>query len=102
MTVSDKMLVIGTSAGVVVALPLPFTAGKIPSIHALSRGHVDTVSTLLVVPHGHRHILISGGHGLEELLKAKSSDNISETEGCLLFWYLSNHGNKIKSHPLKL
>jgi hypothetical protein len=99
LALTEDMLVIGTSTGVVIAMPLPLASGKVPSLHALSRGHVDGVSTLAVTSWGHkRQVLLSSGHGLEELLKARSSDNISETEGCLLCWFLSRN-SKIKAPP---
>ena len=68
-----------------------------PKLHPLTRGHVDRVSTLLSLPpthsHSHCQIFISGGHGLEDINKARACDNVSETEGCLLFWYLLSTSN---------
>ena len=55
------------------------------------------MSTLLSLPpthsHSHCQVFISGGHGLEDINKARACDNVSETEGCLLFWYLLSTSN---------
>ena len=95
---THTQLLIGTSAGVLITLPLPLMGGvTTPKLHPLTRGHVDRVSTLLSLPpthsHSHCQIFISGGHGLEDINKARACDNVSETEGCLLFWYLLSTSN---------
>ena len=95
---THTQLLIGTSAGVLITLPLPLMGGATtPKLHPLTRGHVDRVSTLLSLPpthsHSHCQIFISGGHGLEDINKARACDNVSETEGCLLFWYLLSTSN---------
>lgn len=83
------------------SLPPPSSSKPHP-LHPLTRGHVDSVSTLFSVKLGHRRVFISGGHGLEELSKARASENVSETEGCLLFWYLSSKDmpTKVWSHEI--
>ena len=93
MTTAGNMILIGTSAGVLISLPLSFSPDKTTPLHVLSRGHVDRVSTLFVLPQGHRQVVITGGHGLEEISNARASDSVPETEGCLLFWYLSKQKN---------
>ena len=80
----DRQLLLGTSAGVVVRLPL--TTSLAPS--ALGEGHVDAVNMLLAIPRKDGVVLLSAGHGMEELAQGQASDSISETEGCLLFWHL--------------
>ena len=80
----DRQLLLGTSAGVIIRLPL--TATLTPSV--LGEGHVDAVNTLLAIPRKDGVMLLSAGHGMEELAQGQASDSISETEGCLLFWHL--------------
>ena len=80
----DRQLLLGTSAGVIIRLPL--TATLTPSV--LGEGHVDAVKTLLAILRKDGVMLLSAGHGMEEIAQGQASDSISETEGCLLFWHL--------------
>ena len=86
-----------TSTGVLITLSLVGGANT-HQLHPLIRGHVDRVSTLISVPPTHTNsnnqVFISGGHGLEDINKARACDDVSETEGCLLFWYLTSTKNQ--------
>ena len=82
----ESVLLIGTSAGVLICLSLPIIPGQSPSLMTLPKGHIDGINTLIASPLDHYHMIVTGGHGLEELLHAKLSDDVSEMEGCLTFW----------------
>lgn len=82
----ESVLMIGTSAGVLICLSLPIIPGQSPSLMTLPKGHIDGINTLIASPLDHYHMIVTGGHGLEELLHAKLSDDVSEMEGCLTFW----------------
>lgn len=92
---TPKVVVMGTSAGVIMALPTTHSSSPVPVPQTFSRGHVDSVQTLLHISLDKRDIVLSGGHGLEELSRAQVCDSVSETEGCLLFWSISKY---LKSH----
>lgn len=94
MSCTDHALVIGTSTGVVVYLSLPLIPGHTPSPQPLVTGHVDRVSFVrtMSAPNGSQdsnyQLLITGGHGLEDLMKGRLYNNVSETEGCISLWGL--------------
>ena len=61
---------------------------------------LTTVNTLLSLPpthsHSHCQVFISGGHGLEDINKARACDNVSETEGVFsfgIYYQLVIHNN---------
>lgn len=82
MSSTDQQLLLGTSMGVVISLPLGTSLSPV----VLGEGHVDAVNTLLAIPRKDGAVLLSAGHGMEELAQSQASDSVSETEGCLLFW----------------
>ena len=65
MAHTSQLLLLGTSVGLVVAIPLSLAAGLPPFPQVLPGGHAGFVHTLLAVPLGGETLLISGGKGAE-------------------------------------
>ena len=86
MTSTNQLLLLGTSVGLLVAIPLPLATGFPPGSQVLLRGHTGSVYTLLAVHLGDKTLLISGGKGVEEMTSAQTTplDNC-----CLLIWKFS-------------
>lgn len=94
LQLSPSNLLVGTSAGVVLAVPLPYIEPSLephplslpPTPTPLHQGHVDTVHFLSTVQRGDETLLVTGGNGCEDFHKAKSLPDIPETASCLLVW----------------
>jgi len=94
LQLAPSHLVVGTSAGIVLALPLPFvepsleayTLVDLPVPTPLYQGHVDTVHFLSVAKEGEETLVVTGGNGCEDFFKAGMSPEIPETASCALVW----------------
>lgn len=85
LLLSDHHLLIGTSTGITLTLPLPVTSPKAQLSH-LPHGHIDSVSFLCQL-HCHNSILIlSGGTGYENLTTSSTAYKITDSASCLLLW----------------
>lgn len=90
---SPTHLVVGTSAGVLLTIPLPYVEPSLephPLLHPpipspLYHGHVNTVHSLLVLQKEGMSLVITGGTG-HVSGKIKSFQDIPDTSSCLLLW----------------
>ncbi len=94
LQLSPSHLMVGTSAGIVLAIPLPYIE---PSLEAyclvdnpvpipLNQGHVDSVHFLTVVSRDDETLVITGGNGYEDFFKSGIAPEIPETATCMLVW----------------
>ena len=89
-------LVVGTSAGIVLTVPLPYIEPSLepsclldpPVPTPLYQGHVDSVHFLAVAQREGETLVITGGNGCEDFFKAGMSLEIPETASCMLVWYV--------------
>lgn len=85
-------LIAGTSAGAIVALPLP-PMEEVPHslLHPpvpapLPWGHVDPVHFLTSIKRDGKTVVVTGGNGCEDYVNMKMSQAVPETSSCLLLW----------------
>lgn len=91
-------LLVGTSAGAVLALPLFQIPEPCPLLHPpcpapLSLGHVDPVHFLTSIQREGTTLILSGGNGYEDFASTETSGDIPETASCLLVWELWEWAN---------
>lgn len=85
-------LLIGTSAGAVLALPhVPASPEPYPLLYPpqpvpLSLGHVDPVHFLSSIQREGETLVLSGGNGYEDFVSTTTLEEIPETASCLLIW----------------
>lgn len=85
-------LLIGTSAGAVLALPqVPASPEPYPLLYPprpvpLSLGHVDPVHFLSSIQREGETLVLSGGNGYENFVSTTTLGEIPETASCLLIW----------------
>ena len=88
----EHLLMVGTSTGVVVGLPVP-PLGPDPQplpyltqVLPLLRGHVGRVQVMTSLKREGVPILVSGGCGCEDLMHTSATKDFPETASCLLLW----------------
>ena len=82
MTTANNMLILGTSIGLLVAVPFPSDA-RSPHPLVLLSGHAGSVQTLLSLQTESGSLLISGGKGMVRGEGHRSSDSC-----CVVVWSL--------------
>ena len=80
MAAINKMLVLGTSIGLLVAVPLP-SAALSPLPLVLPCSHAGSVQTLLFLQTESGSLLISGGKGM-----VRGGDHRSSDSCCVVMW----------------
>ena len=80
MTAINKMLILGTSIGLLIAVPLP-SAALSPLPVVLSCSHAGSVQTLLSLQTESGSLLISGGKGMVRGREHRSNDSC-----CVVVW----------------
>ena len=97
---SPTHLLVGTSAGVVLTVTLPFiepslephTLSHPPTPTPLHHGHVDSVHFSLVLQKEGEPLAITGGSGHHNFNQSISQD----TDSCLLLWRWQSAGSECK------
>lgn len=98
---SPHHLLIGTSSGVILTLPLssphfhlplspPPDLHPLPSppLSHLPQGHADSTAFLCQLWRHDSSLILSGGTGHEDFTSSTTSHHIAETASCLLLWRL--------------
>ena len=92
LLLSHHHLLIGTSTGVVLTLPLHSSQGTSPipppPLSHLPQGHVDSTSFLCQLQSRNSSLVLSGGTGYENFATSHTNQNIPEAASCLLIWRL--------------
>lgn len=83
---------VGTSAGVVVGLPIPVFGPEpqplpyLTQVLPLLQGHVGGVQVMTTLKREGVPFLVSGGSGCEDFMHTSVVKDFPETASCLLLW----------------
>eukprot|EP00731_Ephydatia_muelleri_P030816 Em0022g330a len=88
----EHLLMVGTSAGVIVGLPIPHLGPDpqplpyLTQVLPLLQGHVGRVQVMTSLKREGVPILVSGGCGCEDMMHSSVVKDFPETASCLLLW----------------